>query len=88
MDKKRFLRIAVLLMLLMATLPWDALALAREKTGGVSTEERWLERDGQKIYGRLNLPEKTGAPPLCSTISAAFVQEIVAETGPDMRAAA
>jgi pimeloyl-ACP methyl ester carboxylesterase len=47
-------------MLLMAMLPQNALAL--EKTGGVSTEERWLERDGQKIYGRLYLPEKTDAP--------------------------
>ena len=62
MDKKRFLRIGILQMLLMLMLPRDALALAREKTGGVSTEVRWLERDGQKIYGRLYLPEKTDAP--------------------------
>ena len=34
----------------MAMLPQNTLALARERAGGVSTEERWLERDGQKIY--------------------------------------
>lgn len=62
MDKKRFLRIAILLILLMAMLPQNTLALARERAGGVSTEERWLERDGQKIYGRLYLPEKTDTP--------------------------
>ena len=75
MDKKRFLRIGILQMLLMLMLPRDALALARERTGGVSTEVRWLERDSQKIFGRLLSAGEDGcAAPACYSLSRARKQ--------------
>ena len=62
MDKKIFLQACAFVMLMMILFSSGAGAFAPEHTGGVITEERWLERDGQKIYGRLYLPEKTDAP--------------------------
>ncbi len=62
MDKKVFLKACAFVMLLMILFSSGAGAFAPEHAGGVITEERWLERDGQKIYGKLFLPGKTDAP--------------------------
>ena len=62
MDKKLFLQPFVLFVLLMIfSFPITG-ASAPENTSSVITENRWLERDGQKIYGKLFLPEETDAP--------------------------
>lgn len=62
MDKKLFLQPFVLFVLLMIFSSPIAGASAPENTSSVITENRWLERDGQKIYGKLFLPEETDAP--------------------------
>ena len=62
MDKKLFLQPFVLFVLLMIFSSPIAGASAPESTSSVITENRWLERDGQKIYGKLFLPEETDAP--------------------------
>lgn len=62
MIKKVFLQAWILLMLLLTLSSPGADALTPEKAGGVSTEELWPERDGQKIYGKLYLPEGAEAP--------------------------
>ena len=62
MDKKLFLQPFILFVLLMIFSSPIAGASAPENTGSVITENRWLERDGQKIYGKLFLPEETDAP--------------------------
>ena len=62
MDKKLFLQPFVLFVLLMIFFSPIAGASAPENTSSVITENRWLERDGQKIYGKLFLPEETDAP--------------------------
>ena len=50
MLKKRFLCACALMMILISLFSPGAFAL--ENAGSVITEELWLERDGQKIYGR------------------------------------
>ena len=62
MDKKLFLQPFVLFVLLMIFSSPIAGASAPENASSVITENRWLERDGQKIYGKLFLPEETDAP--------------------------
>lgn len=62
MDKKLFLQPFILFILLMIFSPPIAGASAPENASSVITENRWLERDGQKIYGKLFLPEETDAP--------------------------
>ncbi|MBQ7435555.1 MAG: alpha/beta fold hydrolase [Oscillospiraceae bacterium] len=62
MDKKLFLQPFILFILLMIFSSPTAGASAPESTSSVITENRWLERDGQKIYGKLFLPEETDAP--------------------------
>ena len=62
MDKKLFLQPFALFVLLMIFSSPIAGASAPENTSSVITENRWLERDGQKIYGKLFLPEETDAP--------------------------
>ena len=62
MYKKRLLQFWILLLLLMIMFSAGAHAFAVEDAGGVITEERCLERDGQKIYGKLFLPEETNEP--------------------------
>ena len=62
MDKKLFLQPFVLFVLLMIFSSPIAGASAPENTSSVITENRWLERDGQKIYGKLFLPEETDTP--------------------------
>lgn len=63
MDKKLFLQPLVLFVLLLMIFSSPiAGASAPENTSSVITENRWLERDGQKIYGKLFLPEETDAP--------------------------
>ena len=62
MDKKLFLQPFVLFVLLMIFSSPTAGASAPENASSVITENRWLERDGQKIYGKLFLPEETDAP--------------------------
>lgn len=62
MDKKLFLQPFVLFVLLMIFSSPIAGASAPESTSSVITENRWLERDGQKIYGKLFLPEETDTP--------------------------
>ena len=62
MDKKLFLQPLVLFVLLMIFSSPIAGASAPENASSVITENRWLERDGQKIYGKLFLPEETDAP--------------------------
>lgn len=62
MDKKLFLQPFVLFILLMIFSSPIAGASAPENASSVITENRWLERDGQKIYGKLFLPEETDAP--------------------------
>lgn len=61
MDRKEFRQIFVLLILLMTLFSSGTGAFALENTHGVITEERTMERDGQKIYGKLYLPEETDA---------------------------
>lgn len=71
MYKKRFLQFWILLLLLMIVFFAGAHAFAVEDAGSVITEERCLERDGQKIYGKLFLPEETNEPlPLVRTETA------------------
>ena len=63
MDKKaakRFLRVCVLLLLLLSLCA--PAAFAAENPGGFTTEEHCLERDGQKIYGKLYLPTEAEPP--------------------------
>ena len=62
MDKKLFLQPFILFILLMIFSSPIAGASAPENASSVITENRWLERDGQKIYGKLFLPEETDAP--------------------------
>lgn len=62
MDKKVFLQTFVLFMLLMILCSPAACASAPENTSSVITEDRWLERDGQKIYGKLFLPKESDTP--------------------------
>ena len=62
MDIKAFLRACVFLILLLASSSPAGAVFAAENTGGVITEEHCLERDDQKIYGKLFLPEKSDAP--------------------------
>lgn len=62
MDKKLFLQPFILFVLLMIFSSPIAGASAPENASSVITENRWLERDGQKIYGKLFLPEETDAP--------------------------
>lgn len=62
MGKKGFLPACALLLLLLLLSSPGAGAFAPENTRGVMTEECPLERDGQKIYGRLFLPEESDAP--------------------------
>lgn len=62
MDKKLFLQPFILFILLMIFSTPIAGASAPENASSVITENRWLERDGQKIYGKLFLPEETDAP--------------------------
>lgn len=63
MYKKLFLQPLVLFVLLLMIFSSPiAGASAPENTSSVITENRWLERDGQKIYGKLFLPEETDAP--------------------------
>lgn len=62
MDKKLFLQPFILFILLMIFSSPIAGASAPENTSSVITENRWLERDGQIIYGKLFLPEETDAP--------------------------
>ena len=61
MDRKVFRQIFVFLILLMTLFSSGTGAFALENTHGVITEERTMERDGQKIYGKLYLPEETDA---------------------------
>lgn len=62
MDIKAFLRACVFLILLLASSSPAGAVFAAENMGGVITEEHCLERDDQKIYGKLFLPEKSDAP--------------------------
>lgn len=62
MDKKLCLQPFVLFVFLMIFSSPIAGASAPENASSVITENRWLERDGQKIYGKLFLPEETDAP--------------------------
>lgn len=62
MDKKLFLQPFIFFILLMIFSSPIAGASAPENASSVITENRWLERDGQKIYGKLFLPEETDAP--------------------------
>ena len=62
MDKKLFLQPFVLFVLLMIFSSPIAGASAPESTSSVITENRWLERDGQKIYGKLFLPKESDTP--------------------------
>jgi hypothetical protein len=59
MLKKRFLCACALMMILISLFSPGAFAL--ENAGSVITEELWLERDGQKIYGKLYLPDQADA---------------------------
>ena len=62
MNIKVFLRSFVFLMFLMALSSLGAGASAPKNAGGIITEDLWLERDEQKIYGKLFLPEKSDPP--------------------------
>ena len=61
MDRKVFRQIFVFLILLMTLFSSGTGAFALENTHGVITEELTLELDGQKIYGKLFLPDETDA---------------------------
>lgn len=76
-----FIRWSAALMLLILLLPKDQ-AQAAAGTGGISVEEYGVERGGQKIYGKLYMPENT------ARFSAAFMRKILSDSVQSLSAAA
>ena len=64
MIKKQALRTALLLLLIVLMVLGTACGAAWADAGPFRTEDRPMERAGQRIYGKLYLPETAGEEPL------------------------